>query len=33
MFSSVNEKELSKFRALADEWWDPSGKGGAGIYM
>jgi 2-polyprenyl-6-hydroxyphenyl methylase/3-demethylubiquinone-9 3-methyltransferase len=24
--SSVDERELAKFSALADEWWDPTGK-------
>lgn len=24
--SSINEEELAHFAAMADEWWDPSGK-------
>ena len=27
---TVNEDELQKFRVLAEEWWDPNGRNGAG---
>ena len=24
--SSINQKEIEKFSALADDWWNPNGK-------